>query len=266
VLAGGPKRSGAPFSAAERDLLRGLASQTGLALRNLGSIQALREAQSALLRSERLAAIGEFAGAVAHGIRNPLAGIRAATQNARERSEDPALTESLSHAIAEVDRLEQRMRSLLDFSRPFEPKAAVVDVRALMEAVARTLRSRADRQQVEIRVDGPESGPQVHTDPDFLEEVLLELAGNALRYMPAGGTLGFQASSKGAQTTLRVSDTGPGVPAGVRDRVFDLFFTTRAEGTGLGLAMVKKIVERQGGSVALESSGPSGTVFRIDLP
>ena len=266
VLAGGSKRSGAPFSAAERDLVRGLAAQAGLALRNLGSIQALREAQSALLRSERLAAIGEFAGAVAHGIRNPLAGIRAAMQNARECSGDPAMEESLSSALSEVDRLEQRMRSLLDFSRPFEPKTSVVDVRALMEAVARTLRSRAERQQVEIRIEGPASGPSVHTDPDFLEEVLLELAGNALRYMPTGGTLGFQATSSGGPTTLRISDTGPGVPAGVRDRVFELFFTTRADGTGLGLAMVKKIVERQGGSVSLESSGPSGTVFRIDLP
>jgi len=176
------------------------------------------------------------------------------------------MAESLSSALSEVDRLEQRMRSLLDFSRPFEPKTSVVDVRALMEAVARTLRSRAERQQVEIRIEGPASGPQVHTDPDFLEEVLLELAGNALRYMPTGGTLGFQATSSGGPTTLRISDTGPGVPAGVRDRVFELFFTTRADGTGLGLAMVKKIVERQGGSVALESSGPSGTVFRIDLP
>jgi two-component system sensor histidine kinase FlrB len=81
-----------------------------------------------------------------------------------------------------------------------------------------------------------------------------------------GGTLRFQATITGGHTTLRISDTGPGVPAGVHDRVFELFFTTRADGTGLGLAMVKKIVERQGGSVALESSGPSGTVFRIDLP
>ena len=106
---------------------------------------------------------------------------------------------------------------------------------------------------------------KARVDPDFLEDALLELAANALRSMPDGGTLRLALAREDGGIVLRVGDSGAGVPEGVRDRLFEPFFTTRPEGTGIGLATVKKIIESHGGTIALESTGPAGSVFRIAL-
>jgi signal transduction histidine kinase len=265
VLACGPKRSGSPFSSSEREVVRGVADQAALALRSARAIQALREAQETLLRTERFAVIGEFAGAVAHGIRNPLAGIRAAAQIAFEQARDTPLAETLSGVLGESDRLEQRVRNLLDFSRPFEIRAREVDLIELLHNVRDTVAGQAKRQGVELSVEAREVPAQIETDPDFMEEVLLEMAGNALRAMPDGGTLRLAASLENEHLVIRISDTGAGIPEGVQSRIFELFFTTRTEGTGVGLATVRKIVSRLGGSVDLESSGPHGTTFRLEI-
>jgi signal transduction histidine kinase len=260
----GAKRSGAPFSHAERDFVRGLAAQAALALRNVKSIRELALAQAALLRSERLAAIGEFAGAVAHGIRNPLSGIRAAAQIAHEQAEGEQ-AENLANVLSEADRLEQRIRTLLDFSRPFDPTPRATRVAELLAAVRNSLLPRAERQGVSIQLRCTDAAATLETDPDYLEEVLLELAGNALNAMPGGGTLCLDADRVSGRVVLRVTDTGKGIPEAVQGRIFDLFFTTRHEGTGMGLATVKKIVERLGGSIELESSSRAGSSFRIEL-
>lgn len=264
TLLGGPKRSGAPFAAADRELARALAAQAALAARNLRSLQDLREAQDALIRSERLAVVGEFAGAVAHGIRNPLAGIRAAAQIARERAREGPLAESLDGILAEADRLEQRIRTLLDFSRPFEPRLGSAHVAELLESVQRALLGQARRKGVRIEI-ATETERAVLGDVDYLEDALLELAGNALRAVPEGGRLELGVRSESDRVVIRVADTGPGIPPALQPRIFDLFFTTRSNGTGMGLATVRKVVERMGGTVQLESSSASGSIFRIEL-
>lgn len=265
-LACGSKRSGAPFAERERELLRGLAAQTALALENAHSLEKLRQAQEMLIRSERLAAIGEFAGSVAHGIRNPLSGIRATAQAALE--DDPEERAAALDAILhETDRVDQRIQALLDFSRPFDPRPRRVDLRAMLGDVSRAFERRARRQSVEVRVETGSEPLGVETDADYLEEVLLELVGNALRVVPEGGRITLEASAReDGGCAIRVRDTGPGVPEGLRERIFELFYTTRSGGTGLGLATVRKIVGRLGGSVVLERSGAEGSVFRIDLP
>ena len=267
TLACGPKRSGAPFSESERELVRGLAAQAALALQHARAIDALREAQEALLQHARLAAVGEFAGSVAHGIRNPLAGIRAAAQLAHRQAGDGPLASTLLGVLNEADRLEQRIRSLLDFSRPHEPRFERVDLCELARTVAVTLEPHARDLGIAVAVEAPDAPIASDCDPNLLEEVLLELAGNALRLMgKQGGTLRLVVRRYERRAILEVADTGPGIPEGVRDRVFDLFFTTRPDGTGLGLATVKKIIESHGGTVAVAYTGPAGTAFRIELP
>ncbi len=267
VLACGPKRSSAPFSAKERQLVRGIATQCAVAIRNARTISDLRSARESLLRNERLAAIGEFAGSVAHGIRNPLAGIRAAAQVALEQASTPDVRENLKGVISETDRLEQRVRTLLDFSRQFELQPRPVDVAQVLAAVCRVLEATARSQHVRITSSMPASPIEIVTDPDHLEEALLELAGNALHAMPEGGEIGLALeASAGGGCAISVSDTGVGIPADVQAEVFDLFFTTRPLGTGIGLAIVKKTIERLGGSVMLERSSAAGTTFRIELP
>jgi signal transduction histidine kinase len=265
AIACGVKRSGAPFSAAELDLVHGLAAQTALAVHNVRTLRDLRAAQQRLLHAERLAAVGEFAGAVAHGIRNPLAGIRAAAQVAHLRASSGELAvESLANVLAEADRLDHRIRSLLDFSRPYQLRLGRVDVGELLATVCRSLADRAAAQGVAIERAGATA--RIEADADYLDEALLELGLNALRAMPEGGTLGIECESAQDHVIVDVVDTGAGVPEGVRDRVFDLFFTTRPEGSGVGLPTVKKIVELHGGRIALVRSDPGGRRFRIVLP
>lgn len=266
ALLAGPKRSGAPWSAAERELARGIAAQLALALRNARSLEALREAQEALRRQERLAVIGEFAGAVAHGVRNPLAGIRAAAQMAREQASDAGLRETLEGLMREADRLDQRVRTLLEFSRPFEPRVRPTALAPVLRAVASALAGTATARGVALETDEAQGLPPVAVDPDYLEEALLELGGNALRATPSGGVLAFSATAESRRVVVRVRDSGPGVPEGVRPRLFEPFFTTRADGTGMGLPTVRKVIERMGGAAVLESTGPGGTVFRLELP
>jgi signal transduction histidine kinase len=263
-IACGPKRSGAPFSGAERDLLRGVAAQTALAVHNARVLCDLRAAQERLLRAERLAAVGEFAGAVAHGIRNPLAGIRAAAQVAHLRGQRGEIaSESLANVLAESDRLDHRIRSLLDFSRPYQLRPQRIDLVPLLEAVRRSLAGRPGAYAVSIACEA--DAVEVEADSAYLEEALLELGANALRAMPEGGALAIEVRAEGGVATLRFRDTGGGIPEGVRQRLFDLFFTTRPDGTGIGLPTVKKIIELHGGTIELEHSGPDGTVFRITL-
>lgn len=266
LLLAGPKRSGAPWSAAERELARGLAAQLALALRNARSVEALRQAQELLRRKERLALLGEFAGAVAHGVRNPLAGIRAAAQMAREQAGAGPLAETLGGVMREADRLDQRVRTLLDFSRPFEPSPRPTPLGPLLRDVASALAGSAAARSVAIRIAEEPGLPAALVDPDYLEEALLELGGNALRVLEPGGTLTFEAALDGPRVALRVRDDGPGVPAGVRARLFEPFFTTRPDGTGMGLPTVRKVIERMGGEVALEATSEAGTTFRVVLP
>jgi len=266
VLLAGPKRSGAPWSAAERELARGLAAQLALALRSARSFEALRQAQETLRRRERLAVIGEFAGAVAHGVRNPLAGIRAAAQMAREQAGPGALGETLGALMHEADRLDQRVRTLLEFSRPFEPRPRRVALGPLLRDVASALAASAASQGTAIRIEAADTLPEVEADPDYVEEALLELGGNALRALGAGGTLVIAARAEANAVALRVQDSGPGVPEGVRGRLFEPFFTTRPDGTGMGLPTVRKVIEQMGGEVRLEATGPAGTTFLVRIP
>jgi len=266
ILCCGPKRSGAPFSAAERELVRGVASQAALALQNARNLAALRAAQDDLVRKERFAAIGELSAAVAHGLRNPLAGIRAAAQVAHEIVTEEPAGEALADVIFEVDRLDARVRTLLDFSRPFEPRFEDLDVAELLRLVSRGLATAARSRGIELRLDLPPEPVKTRVDPNLLEEAIQELAGNALRALDAGGTLVLSLTVAGDCLAIRIEDSGRGIPEAVQERVFDPFFTTRPDGTGMGLPTVKKLIERQNGQVALESSRPGLTVFRIELP
>ncbi len=261
----GPKSSGAPLSAAERRLLKSVAEQAAVALHNARTIQALRRANESLLRNARLVAVGEFAGAVAHGIRNPLSGIRAAAQAAHKKAGPGPSADVLARIMGEADRLDHRIRGLLDFSRPHELSLRKIDLRELLESVALSVTQLPESNGKHVIPEVPRDRVEREVDPDYLEDALLELAVNALRAMPEGGELRLRLERDAGGTSLSVEDTGAGIPKGVRDRVFDLFFTTRPDGTGLGLATVKRIIEAHGWTLELERTGDDGTLFRIEL-
>src|SRR5215217_3482810 len=234
-------------------------------------ISQLERTQAQLVQSEKLASIGEMSAAVAHGLRNPLASLRAAAQLVRRHPDAPSATEHLGAIIDEVDRLDRRITHLLDFSRPapYHPLQENVSqlVEGLLPAFAELLRER----RVELQLDIPPGLPEVRVDPIQMEQALLEIVSNALDAMPGGGQLRIIASAPGnngrqpSDISVEVGDTGPGIPEQVMPSVCEPFFTTRQEGTGLGLAIAKRYVEQNGGRLEIESR-PGGTTVRVRLP
>jgi len=214
-------------------------------------------------RQAHLVAIGEVCATVAHGLSNPLAGICAAAQVAREQAGAGPLSEMLDDIVSESRRLDERARRLLDFSRPLEPHLVPCDVRSLLEGVIHSLQG--SHKGSRLLAKDPDR-LRIYADPDMLAEALYELGVNGIRAMNGEGTLTFEATGNGARTTIRVIDQGRGIPAPARSRLFELFFTTRQGGTGMGLATVRKLIQIQGGTVTLESTRAGRTVFLVELP
>ena len=253
-----------PIQATSRDeigdLARALARMTAQ----------LRESRQQLVQAEKLASIGEMSAAVAHGLRNPLASLRAAAQLVRRHPASPSATEHLDAIIDEVDRLDRRISHLLSVSRPapFHPVSESVPriIEELLPAVAQPIRE----QRVELEMAVPSGLPPVRVDPVQLEQVFLEIVSNALDAMPSGGRLRIGAfvsdGASPADVVVEVADTGGGIPAHVLPSVCEPFFTTRQEGTGLGLAIAKRYVEQNGGRLEIASRPGVGTTVRVRLP
>lgn len=235
-------------------------------------IKMLEEAQAQLIQSEKLASIGEMSAAVAHGLRNPLASLRAAAQVAlRHAREAPVAQEHLKTVIAEVDRLDRRISHLLSFSRPapFHPRPEQLP--RLVEGLLPTFTNQLNDRGVRLETDLPKDLPDARIDPIQLEQALGEIISNALDAMPRGGRLtirGYRESAGGntAQVVIEIADTGGGIPENVLPSVCDPFFTTRPEGTGLGLAIAKRYVAQNGGRLDIASTPGVGTSVRISLP
>jgi signal transduction histidine kinase len=231
----------------------------------------LERTQAQLVQSEKLAFIGEMAAAVAHGLRNPLASLRAAAQFVRRHPDATASAEHLDAIIEQVDRLDRRIAHLLTFARPapFHPMQERVPqlVEGLLPTFAEPLRER----RVALELDLPPDLPEVRVDPMRLEQALVEIISNALDAMPTGGRLRIAAhrdSSNGGPpgVVVEVADTGGGIPEHVLPSVCEPFFTTRPEGTGLGLAIAKRYVEQNGGRLEIASQPGTGTTVRVRLP
>jgi signal transduction histidine kinase len=275
-LALGVKDSGHFYSREDLELLRTLASQGAVAVENARSYRALmraneelRAAQSRLIEAERLAAIGELSAAVAHGIRNPVAGIKAAAQFANlELPSDHPLRENITDIISEADKLEGRIKTLLDFAKPFEPHPGRCRVEQIVGDALASLRVQISAQGIAVVTDLDPELPEAEVDYAQIEQVLLALLSNAVEAMPGGGKLRVSArlSADAERLCIEVADSGPGIPAEQLARVFKLFFTTKSSGTGFGLAVAKKIVERHGGTIGVQSTVGAGAHFTVELP
>jgi two-component system sensor histidine kinase HydH len=224
----------------------------------------LRALQDQLVAAERLAAFGEVTAAVAHGLGNPLAAIRASAQVALLDATGPQ-RETLLRIVTDTDRLRARMRALLDLGRPVEPRPVPTALDAAIHAALGAVRQRAATQGVRVDVDVPGDLPKVRLDPARFEEALLCLIGNALDAMPSGGALRLAAAEGDGTVRLRIEDTGSGISPEALTRAFQPFFTTKPAGTGLGLPLAKKLLEATGARLSVESDG-AGTRVAITLP
>ncbi len=236
--------------------------------------EALRRAQAQLVQSEKLASIGEMAAAVAHGLRNPLASLRAAAQVARGHPDSPAAREHLDAIIEEVDRLDQRIAHLLTFARPVQRHPVQETASELIQNVLPAFTEPVRERGVETTLDLAPDLPEIRVDARTIEQALVEIISNALDAMPAGGRLQIDVTPRRAANgkpgvAIAVTDTGAGIPDEVLPSVYEPFFTTRAAGTGLGLAIAKRFVESNGGDLTIDSRRDGdrrGTTVHMWLP
>jgi signal transduction histidine kinase len=262
------------FSDDEVSLLASLAQQAAIALENARLYQDLRQsheelvsAQAELVRTTRLAAIGEIAAAVAHEARNPLGALSNCVQLLRG---NPHITgedaELLTIMQGESKRLNDIVSDFLAFGRPRAPRFAPVDLHELIDATW-TLLQRDDRCPASIgferRFDGTLTS--VMADRDQLRQVFWNLLLNAVQAMRLGGTLTVETRRTGSSVEVVVGDTGPGIPAGILPRIFEPFVTSKSGGTGLGLAIVRRIIEDHGGRITVSAHDGAGTCFVLSL-
>jgi two-component system sensor histidine kinase HydH len=222
--------------------------------------------QEELRRAEHLASLGRLLAGVAHEVRNPLAGIRSTLQLWQRLPDQARPPASMDALLGAVDRLETLVSRLLYFARSGYDNPRPVELNVLVRETVALLAAQAQAQGVSWEVDLDPKLPAVPGSSQALHQVVLNLATNSLQAMPAGGryTCRTRALEGGCFVELRVSDTGPGVPAAAREHLFEPFFTTRPDGTGLGLALCREILLQHGGTISLEP-GP-GAVFRVTLP
>jgi len=220
--------------------------------------------QKQAARVERLAALGSVAAAVAHEVKNPLASMRIHLDLLKNRLPQGE-TASFDILGAELDRLNQTVSQLLSYARPRPPLFGPVNVRELLAWTASMTATPCRLAGVSQSWAVEEGCPPLWGDGQQLKQVLLNLVLNAVDAQPGGGKVNLEARRDGRTVSIRVEDSGPGIPAELLERIFDPFFTTRPEGTGLGLSIVHRIVEGHGGRVNVESS-PGGTVFTLQLP
>ena len=222
-----------------------------------------------LAQSEKLAALGQLAAAIAHEVRNALGIIRSAAQGLNEGlpAADADAQRASSFITAEIDRLGSVVSSLLSFARPPRLAPRTVPVGALFEQAL--LLARQDLEAKDIRVvrAADPAPPDVRADSDLIVQVLIGLLANAADVVPRGGEvrLGARATGDGL-VEIDVADSGPGVPEELRGRIFEPFFTTRDKGTGLGLAVARQIVEAHAGRIDVAERPGGGALFRIALP
>ena len=250
----------------ERELLSVLAGQAALAFENASLIREQRARLKRLYRAERLATAGELAAGASHEIRNPLTSIRSAIQHLRGDYEDGSARAALiDDILAEVDRINGIVEALLSFARPTEVQFQAVDLAELVRHTVTLVEAAARAGGVTLQVGVPESLP-LAADSNLLKQVILNVMMNALQAMPDGGTLTVSAKRAGRIVEISVSDTGGGIAPEDLERIFDPFYTTKADGTGLGLSVCYRIVQRHGGEMEVESELGVGTTLIIRLP
>ncbi len=230
--------------------------------------EAQRKLGRELQTADRLAAINRVSGGVAHEVKNPLNAILLHVEVAKAKLArgDTDLEQQMEIIGREILRLDRVVRTFLDFTRPVELNLAMVPLQQFVEEIVELARPQADASKIRVNVEQQVEGVEVRMDRDLLKQAVLNVVVNAMQAMPEGGELRFEASASEDTAEIRISDTGPGIPPELRDKIFRLYFTTRKEGSGIGLAMAFRFVQLHDGTIDFTSEPGKGTTFSIRLP
>jgi PAS domain S-box-containing protein len=238
------------------------------ALLTMRDAESVRRIENEIELSRRLAAIGRLTSGVAHEVKNPINAIVVHLELLREkmRQVDPDTRRHMDIIGSEIHRLDRVVETLVDFNRPFDLRLTSFDLRRLVEDVAMLASPEAARQGVNVQTQlGPEALP-VKADHDLVKQALLNVVLNGVQAMSDGGTLTIAARRDDAAASVQVRDEGCGIPPEIRDKVFNLYFTTKKSGSGIGLAMSYRVLQMHAGSLDFTTQVGSGTTFRLFLP
>jgi signal transduction histidine kinase len=254
----------------------------------------LSRMQSTLAYSRKLVALGRLTAGIAHEVKNPLnamiihlellrtkirrsavrkaepvvvGGLGLAEARSPERAEADDALQHVAVIESEIRRLDEVVQGFLKFTRPEDLRLQPVHVKDLFDEILPLIEPEAQKNNVRVHVDVPPDIPSVNGDAAMLRQVFLNLAINGCQAMPNGGTLRLSSGrASGNRVEVRVQDTGIGIPAEHLSKIFDLYFTTKDHGTGIGLSMVYRIVQLHDGDIEVESTKNRGTTFRVLLP
>lgn len=232
-----------------------------------------RVLEQSRLAAERRSYVGLLASGLAHEIRNPLNAMSMNLQMLEEELQGVPEVEELGHhellesTKSEIKRLERLVNNFLAYARPAEPRFESRDLNGLLQDVARFLLADFRQSGVDLQLDLEPLLPAVELDPTQFKQALMNLLVNARQVLRTGGNVALRSRTGGSgEVVVEVEDDGPGIPPQARDRIFEVFYSNRGGGTGLGLPIAKQIIERHGGTIEVSSAEGQGTTFRIRLP
>ncbi len=245
----------------------GVRKNAGIMVR-LRDPEVRREIKGKLQTAERLTAINRVTSGVAHEVKNPLNAMLMHVELARVKLSkgDFDVNPQMEIISSEILRLDRVVKTFLDFTRPVEMKTAEIAVDPFVSEVVDLARPQAQAVGVTISADLHSAGATIAADADMLKQAALNIVVNAIEAMPKGGELRFESSLEGEEAEIRISDSGPGIPADKREKIFQLYFTTKKKGSGIGLAMTFRIVQLHNGRIDFLSEPGKGTTFIFRFP
>lgn len=245
----------------------GVAAGSGILVR-LRDPEAQRKIGRELQTADRLAAISRVSGGVAHEVKNPLNAILLHVEVAKAKlaKGDTEVGPQMEIISREILRLDRVVKTFLDFTRPVELNLSNVPLHELLNEIVELARPQADAARIHVEVANEADSAEVLVDRDLMKQAVLNVVVNAMQAMPEGGELRFASSVTEETAEIRISDSGTGIPPELREQIFRLYFTTRKEGSGIGLAMTFRIVQLHDGTIDFTSEPGKGTTFFIRLP
>ena len=250
------------------NILAGVASGASVALENARLSRELRRSETALERANRLSSIGTLAAGIAHEIRNPLTAVKTFLDLLPQRLDDREFVTGFRElSLTELRRVTDLINDLLAFGKSTSAERRPVDLAPVLDQVVRLLESTARKRQVRLELHAAPGAPPAWADPDQLKQIVLNLVLNAIEASPPERSVTLTVLPRaGEHIAFEVRDQGAGIPAGQLEDIFHPFFTTKEQGTGLGLSLVHQMVVEHGGEISVESDVGCGTLFRVRLP
>ncbi len=228
--------------------------------------EALEKAQMEIVQTEKLASLGYLSAGMAHEIRNPLNSIALFLQLLKSGTEDQEKLEYFDKISKEIDRIDGILRKLLDASKRPRFEIIEVSIDRILDATLEIFRPQMELHKIALERDYRRIPPPIQADLTEIEQIFTNLFLNAIHEMANGGKLALQLDHDDQDIIIRISDTGKGIPKAHMANIFDPFFTTKSSGTGMGLAIVLRIVKTYHGKIEIEKSDAHGTTFCVRLP